>query len=280
MELSVYAYYFDAVKKRQKEATEPEDFETDFIKVVKYIMGLDETDRKLDLKESKKVVYLKEYEYDSSKRTVWMHMISLRYAKIRNVRNVDTLVELEEKKKDKRDGDEEHTYLVIKFKEDMEGICLIGQNSNGISLSKIVIYLDDFIEKYHVEKAKDKIRYRIEKCNIVSEDFLKNLIKAKKIKAVTLTVESKLLNVSEYKQFAKKDDIKEDIDVVLKPTGSGIFENTVREFYKIYQKDAFRRIRIAGEGTSGEKLKFDTEKMKEKLYLIRFTCISFLDCEI
>lgn len=267
MELAVYAHYFDSKRKWQRGAEEPESFEDDFIAVLEYIDSQKEINRKLDLKESKKVIYLKEYEYDSKQNAVLLHFISARYAKIRKVVNADTLLEQKAKKKGKRDGDEEHTYLIIKFKSQKDGVCLIANNTSGISLVKIVTYLDEFIEKYHKDKLKDKIRYKIITNNIVSKDFLKNLAKAKRIKGVKLTVDSKDVNVSDYKDFAEKSDLSEDIEIVLKPSGKGIFENTVKNFFNLYKKNTVRRIYVSGEDNNGEAVSFDTEKMKERIYL-------------
>lgn len=108
------------------------------------------------------------------------------------------------RKKEKRDGDEEHTFLIVKFVDEKEGVCLISSNSNGVPLSKIIVYLDEFIEKYHKDVLKDKIRYKIITDNIVPKDFLKNLARAKRIKGVTLTVDSKDIKVSEHKILPRK----------------------------------------------------------------------------
>lgn len=61
--------------------------------------------------------------------------------------------------------------------------------------------------------------------------------------------------------------MSEDVDILLKPSGNGIFENTVKDFYKLFKKDTVKRIRISGEDNEGEGISFDTEQMKEKIYL-------------
>lgn len=267
MELLTYAYYLESVKKGGKNAKEPDELQYDFRNVINYIDSLPKVERKIHLADSKKIAYLEEFELDDGADTVLLHMISARYAKIRNVVNTDTLKELKEKKKSKEDGDEEHTYLIIKFIDSKNAVCLIANNSNGVSMKKVEVYLNEFIKIYHKSIPEDKIRYRIEVNNIVSDDFLKNLEKMKKIKTVTLTVEGKKLSTSRFKDFSGKTDIQENVDIMLKPTGDSIFQNSVKDFFKIYNENEISKIKIKGQDNNLAGITFDTEKMKEKLYL-------------
>lgn len=265
MEVPAFLFGFDKKRKRGANNKLPDCFEKDFVKVLEYIEILN--DKTIDMKDVKKVVYLHEHEYNEGKKTVWIHMISLKYANVRSVRNVDTLKEQENKKKDIRDGDVEHTYFIVKFLEGEDGLCLFAKNINGVTMPRIVSYFDHFIDKYHKEELKDKVAYRLIVENVISSEFLENLKRVKRISAVTLRVNRKQVDISSHKNFAGKGDLKDEVDIILKPSGNGIFENTVKDFYKMYEKENIKSIRINADDNEGEPIRFDTEQMKERMYL-------------
>lgn len=254
-------------KIRKKKNAPLEDLETDFIEMCKYVMSLDEKNRKKDFEKAQKIMYMSKFEYYSETSSAFLVFNSARYAKSRKVINTKTL-EDRGVLKGIDDGDEEKTHIAIKFDwgED-RAVCIFEKNSDGIGVTQLFDYLNDFIFKYHDVK-EDYVYYVLVYSNIVSDEFLEELEKAKRIKAVTLTVNQEDISVSEIKAFADRDDISQDVDICLKPCGrgKGITGNTVKEFYRMYH-DAHKkvkRITIKAENEDSNPVSFDTEKIKAK----------------
>ena len=270
MDVTFYAYYFDAKKIRGKKIEEVDNYEEDFVHVIEQLAKNAKRKRKEDFLDCKKIVYLNDYDYNSQEHILLLEFVSAKYAYVRKVVDTDTLKERPEKKKEKKDGDEETTCIAIKFSENTsnkEAKALIQSNSNGISISKIAEYLNMKIDNYHKNIKKDMIRYKVEYTNIISDDFLEALRKAQHISAVTLTVDQEDLSVSDYKDLAGKKDIRSDVEIVMKPArGKTITRNTVQEFFNLYDRAdrKIRKISVAARYGDGSPLSFDTEKMKAK----------------
>ena len=101
---------------------------------------------------------------------------------------------------------------------------------------------------------------------------MKALEKAQKIRAVKLVIDSDATGDSEFKDYAcENEDISNEFDIVYKPsTKGGIGKNTVKKFFKDYEKEGanIKKIRVDINEADGNPLSFDTEKMKEKEYVV------------
>lgn len=74
--------------------------------------------------------------------------------------------------------------------------------------------------------------------------------------------------MSDCKDFSGRNDISEDIDILLKPAtkGASIGKDTVKEFFKLYNstKRNIKRITVKAEGENQGDYMFNTEKIKAK----------------
>ena len=274
MNVTLYAYNLFEKRIREKGKKDVEYFEKDFVECVKALMIRKPNDRKYELGNKKKIIYINDFEYMQNQHMLFLVFKSAEYGKIRKVVDTDTLEERKTKKKGKKDGDEETTCILIKFDADAKSksaVCLIQANSNGVSLTRIFEYINIEIVAIH-NAHNDNIKYKVSHTNIVSRDFLKALEKAQKIRAVKLVIDSDATGDSEFKDYACENvDISNEFDIVYKPsTKGGIGKNTVKKFFKDYEKEGanIKKIRVDINEADGNPLSFDTEKMKEKEYVV------------
>ena len=267
MKKTVYAYNLKAINSNDKYFKNVESFERDLCAVVQGLCEQDKVTRRKDLQSDKKIIYISSYKYDNKHKILFLQFISAKYDFVRTVVDTDTLTEKKNLQKGKKDGEEEYNHMAIKFKDNNTAVCLYESNYYGIGFTKVVKYLEYFSKKYHTNK-NDSIRYNIVHKNIVSKDFLEALQRVERIKMVTLEVESEAINVSEQKKFAKRADLSQTADIVLKPSakGSSILSDTVKDFYKMYndKNTSILSVTVDAENENKDPIKFDTESMKQK----------------
>lgn len=270
MKVTMYAYDIFSRRIRGKDNKDVEKFEEDVVKVIDWLYRKKLVKRSYKLEKVNQKIYLLNKEYYRESHTLFLQFGSAQYKKVRKVVDTDTLVANPAKRKSPKDGDEETTCLVIKFNANeasKSATCLLQVNSNGVSLTKIFEYINNEIDEYHKKIAKDNVNYRVCHNNIVSNDFLKALENTKRIKSVTLAVDSTETEATEFKMFSNKNDIRKEFDIVLKPAkrGLSIKSDTVKEFFEEYREAGIiRRIYVSSDSVDGNPLSFDTEKMKQK----------------
>ena len=269
MNITLYGYNLMEKRVREKGKKDVEYFEEDFVKCINILCSKNPVDKKYTLNGTKKVIYIDSMDYDKNRHTLFLAFKSAEYGFIRKVVNTDTLAEEPKKKKGQKDGDEETTCVIIKFDDDRDSkraVCLIQVNSRGVSLHRVLEYLNIKIAAIH--ESYDNIKYQVRGTNIVSEDFLEALEKTDKIKTVKLVIDGDETEESDFKTFASFDDIRNDFEIIYKPvkSGIGIKKDTVKDFFRYYRKDksSIKRIWIDSKEADGNPLTFDTEKMKEK----------------
>ena len=266
MQRTIYAYDISINPQRGKNTKVLENYEKDFMIVLQRLCRRKKQNKIIKYEKDRKILYLDSISHNESSHTIKMKFISAKYGVVRNVMNTITCIE-RGRLKQKPDGDLEKNHLIIKFEENNQAVMLYEYNKDGIGFPKLIDYINEKIKEIH-EKKKDFIYYHLTYKSIVSRDFLKSLEKLKRVKAVTLTIDQNEIGVSETKSFAGRNDISEDIDIVLKPAARGlaIRGNTVKEFYKMYNDKSIpiKRITVKGDRDTKDPLTFDTEKMKEK----------------
>lgn len=268
MKRTLYVYSIDVQPVSEKKVLNLESLEDDFITVITKLCQQPIMMRKQDCKREKKIIYLDEYEYIKENGIINLKFISAKYDCRRKVIDTETLEDKGILKK-VNDGDEEKNHVCIKFLEDNTAFCLYETNIDGIGFRKIMHYLEKCIKNYHRSK-KDGCYYNLPYANIVSKDFLLSLNKIQKIKAVTLTIDQKDVNVSDFKELSGTNDISSDYNIVLKPASViGIQKNTVKKFFAAYnsKNKIIKKVTVNGDGESKEPIQFDTEKMKEKIII-------------
>lgn len=266
MDKTLYEYDLKIKQLNENVSEMPQNIEKDIIAAIEFTSKKTALERREDYSDESKILYLDCYKYDFDARLLKICFKSAKYNARRHVIDTQTIKE-RGVLKNKLDGDTEKNHLAIKFYDDKSPICLFEKNYFGIGFAKIIHYINKCIKYYH-KNLKDKIRYKIVYNNVVSTDFLKALEQLHRIKMVTLTVDREDLRVSDTKQLSGRADICEDVDIVLKPSGEGIFQNTVKDFYNLYNNPNRRVKKVTVNGDSNEHdkpIRFDTEQMKEKI---------------
>ncbi len=269
MKRTLYLYELKPIAINEKYNKIAENYEDEFIDIIEKMVKLPLDEKIFNIKVDSKILYLDGYEILENMRIINMCFISAKYNSVRKVIDTETLKD-KGYLKNKADGDKEKTHISIKFFDDGSPLCLYEYNKNGIGFSRIIDYINKYIKEYHKgdERVNGEkgIKYKYKHKNVVSKDFLNSLEKLKRIKAVTLTVERKDIKMSDIKALSGRGDLSADADIVLKPGGDGIFHDTVKDFFKIYNDKGKIIKRVTVEGDLEEKvpISFNTEQMKEK----------------
>lgn len=226
---------------------------------------MDKKERRQDYKSDNKILFMDKFEYNKEQRVINICFKSAKYNARRHVINTATVTE-RGVLKGAKDGDSEKNHISIKFFDELKPVCFFETNYYGIGFGRIIQYLNLYIKKYHNSIEGDKIRYKFIQKNIISKDFLRSLENIHKIKVVTLTVDRENIKVSDSKSLSGRSELSEDADIVLKPSGDSIFENTVKKFYNLYNNPnkPVKRVTVSGDSDEKKHISFDTEQMKQK----------------
>lgn len=84
--------------KREKDV---EYFEKDFVECVKALMIRKPNDRKYELGNKKKIIYINDFEYMQNQHMLFLVFKSAEYGKIRKVVDTDTLEERKQRRREK-----------------------------------------------------------------------------------------------------------------------------------------------------------------------------------
>lgn len=268
MKRTLYAYNINVFKSAGQRYLLPDDILSDVDNALEELLKKTEVARKEEYKTDNKILYLDAKQYDEEEGILILKFVSAKYNSKRVVIDTETMKERGILKGDK-DGDKEKNHIAIKYTDDSSGfVCLYEWNSNGIGCKKIIHYIEKMVQAYH-KKKEDNIKYRFESKSLISMDFIQSLDKMHKISAVTLTVDYEDVKVSELKDFSGKNDLSQDVDIVLKRNSPkiGIFRQTVKEFYELYndKNKKIKRITVKGENDEEIQTIFNTERMKEKV---------------
>ncbi|MBQ4408446.1 MAG: hypothetical protein II852_15715 [Bacteroidales bacterium] len=168
-----------------------------------------------------------------------------------------------ENPKDFNEGDVEKTHFVVKIVDD--GVFLLWEcNVRGVSPQNFVNYLNNFKRKQMIDNNSEE-RFRIEKTDIVSEDFLTEIKKMSRTSLAEIYFDKRLLggdalNFSNRTLTVKKDvmlsvkaDLKESItnfaiDVWNKLNGS---------------KSSITRIKVKGKDEDDNSVLLDTSFLRK-----------------
>lgn len=261
---TIVLYYMGITLYKGRNVPDNYDLITELHKTLKYIKGLDEQERKVNFKRQNKILYLEKYEKDSKWKNYNLTFVSAKYNQVREVIDTETLTSKGILKK-KKDGDIEKNHITISFEDKNNAVIAFECNYQGVGMTKIASYLNDMANRYYAEKGDTKF-YRFDVELIPNNDFLQMLEKAKKISMATFVIDKEYLDASEFQDLAKRKDIRDEIEIVVKPTGRGhsIMRNTVKDYHSKKKKNnKIKRIYLKGESEKG-KLSIDTEQMKTR----------------
>ena len=171
--VSVYFYYLDAVAGRlkgEKQDFDIKDFISEFNSMLESLAAQDLLERKHDFESDEKVIWLDSYEIQDQ-FNYNMVFKSAKYNHIRNVIDTESMEELGAIKK-KSDGDEERTHFCIRYAEGQDRfICMHESNFYGMTISKIVKYLNEKLSQYQQTHDRD-VRWTVQTQILPSEGFL------------------------------------------------------------------------------------------------------------
>ena len=91
MNVTLYAYNLFEKRIREKGKKDVEYFEKDFVECVKALMIRKPNDRKYELGNKKKIIYINDFEYMQNQHMLFLVFKSAEYGKIRKVVDTDTL---------------------------------------------------------------------------------------------------------------------------------------------------------------------------------------------
>lgn len=266
MKRTTYSYVLKTLNADDKRYEELESFEKDFIAFLEELIKKDKAERKWEIRTDKKVFYISDYTFDKAIDTVFLKFVSAKYDSVRTVVDTNTLLERTNLQKGKMDGEEEYNHMALRFKND-KAFCVYESNSYGVGFAKVIKCIERQIKAYHANKG-DNIRYNILYSYVVADDFLKALENIRRIKMLTIEVEREKINVSEQKKFAGRNDLSNTADIVFRPSakGMGIFSDTVKDFFCIYndENSSVKSVTVSGEDENKDPIRFDTDAVKQK----------------
>lgn len=232
--------------------------------ILQYINDKDKKDRILDNKRSNKVdlladlIEMKDIQNIAFGSAKYNHRPPL----------LDTNSGSErENPKNLDEGELERTHMAFGYRDD-EVILILEERQAGISIGKLVSYIDRFAESIFEEHGQVK-DYRIEYSIIPKDDFLYELDQMQRVVVGTIYTDKVLLG-SEYLKFSERlESAKEDIEITVKAKRDCSIRDTLRDFYNKLISDGSEITKIRVHGTNSEKNKvtLDTDFIKKIEYV-------------
>ena len=266
----VYFYYLDVtfgILRQDNNNYNLNNFIETFNTILENLEGQDLIERKYDFISDEKVIWLDQHEYLGNGN----YNIIFKSAKYNHIRNVIDTEAMQERGriKNQRDGDEEKTHICIRYNPNQPRfICIHENNFYGMSIGRILRYLNDRLEKYQVENNQN-IFWILQKEIMPGDDFLEELRNMRQVSLLTITVDRQNLQ-NDFLHFADRDDVKDTVDIKIGKIRRNRFipKSLVREYYNDMQGAAINVRRIVAEGANQSgPFKLDTEliKMKQRL---------------
>ncbi len=262
----VYFYYLDATFSRlQNDGREytTRNFIDTFSFFLEDLVKEDLNKRKYDFRLDEKVIWLDSYNIIGS-GCYDLIFKSAKYNHVRNVIDTDSMTE-RGVIKTSSDGDEEKTHFCIRYVEGQPRfICIHESNYYGISISKIIFYLNERLSAYQVKHC-EAVRWNLESEIMPCNDFLEELRKMKYISLLTVTVERREFK-DDFMHFADRDNIKDTVDIVIRKEkrNKHIPKDLVRQYYNnLLDQNVVKRVVAEGRNEGGA-FRLDTELIKMK----------------
>ncbi|WP_283608565.1 hypothetical protein [Faecalispora anaeroviscerum] len=265
----VYFYYLNiTVGILREDAPQPsiQDFINYFNNALSFTQRKLALNRKLNFPKDEKVVWLDSYHLINPELPGNFNIAfkSAKYNHIRNVINTETMIE-KGTVKNKPDGDEEFTHFCIRYQNGRDNlICIHESNYYGISIGKIVYYLNDMLAKYR-DSNNVPYSYTITSSIMPCDSFLDELRRMKRVSVLKVEVEREDLS-DDFLHLAGRDDVKDTVEIVLKKISRNKYipKSAVEDYYNdMQQENKIKRITAEGTNQSGP-FRLDTELMKMK----------------
>jgi hypothetical protein len=253
-------FYSLKLKRLRKEKTyEPPD---ELKKVFSHILKLDEKDRVVEQKTptAKRFHVLRKSKLSQDTQAILF--VSAKFNHRPPLIDRDT-AERRSNPKRLREGEEELTHIVLKYRKD-EIVVLIEEHNPGISIGWLAKYLMILANSYY--KSKDeKRKWKIENSVIPKDNFLCEMQKLSRVVIGEVHTEKKLLG-SEFLNYSNKtDQVKDDLVLYLKAEKNKSILSPLEDIYRKYKKNDGEIIKIRVEGINeyGNRILLDTEIIKK-----------------
>lgn len=234
--------------------------------ILDFIISLPLSERILKDESIKKSYYLSFIERNDKVRCIQFK--SCKFGHCPPIMDSDTG---DERNTDKElnEGDQELTHLAVRL-DDNEGFCVLESRRTGLSISKIISYINEKIMLYLKEfPHKDDKNYRIHLIySIVPiNDFDKALGDMSKLKIANIYVNKESIG-SELNNLIPEEDpfIQDELILSFKAKrGENFIKRTIKNFYSAVSNTSspVTRVRISGENLSGTSQILDSELIRK-----------------
>ncbi|GAA6391980.1 hypothetical protein [Megasphaera sp.] len=246
-----------------------------FIKLIKYIASLDSSERLENNEKDKKVCSLKKYELNSDDKDI----ITLIFTSAKYAHSPDLVSSIDGSTRptDKQlyEGEEELTHLCLKLKAE-KSIILLEERRSGMNITKIISYLNSYIDKLAKEENK-KYPYKLFS-EIYPVRNVKDIIDHfSRATTLELFVKKDVIRdeMDEMMEFSEIDSpvIRDEVMITIKAGKREEFSNSILKKIKKVA-DAIlgkresngkcTRIRMRGKNNANHPISFDTDILKRK----------------
>lgn len=262
--IDIYNCVFDLVDKSTENLNSCH--KSDFRSFLDFLISLPEKDRKVDFSSNDTVVFLKYFKLVNNIDDIYLLTFSsVKYNNVRNVRDSETLMSNQNKKKQKTEGDEEVTHACIDLRDSQRFLFDYEYNYSGVRKSRMISYLNQMYKTY-TESNKPSVCLKFDAEEVINSDFLEALASKESFLSLEITCTHEMLKNTEFEALSGRKDINSDeIKIIFKRDRSlneKIKKDALKSLYKEYQKGTgLRRI----HANSGKNSYIDTNKMKSKV---------------
>lgn len=216
----------------------------------------------------------KDLKYKLNKFDIDDNIISLcfnyyRYNQKVDIVNTDT--QKKTKSKDKKEADELRQHLVIKLLNDSDNSAIIVYEkiTNGIPFSELRYAIETKYKSYSDTKTSIEIK------KLANKDFIDELMKLRRVKALEITCDIEKQNLSANNMFSQNGNIaRERTTITYKPPKleSLDIKAIKAEYEKIangLSNSGIFRLRVIGDGPDGEaRINSDASVFKKRVSLL------------
>ena len=211
--------------------------------IINYITSLPIVDRLLNLEKERKTYFLYEYIMKNNKL-----LITFKSCKFGHFPPYLNSVDGTERatSKNEYEGETEKTHLVIRLDLN-EAYLVLEERRNGVGISKIVKYFNEFSRRYY-ESKQEKRKYIVQYTSVAGKEFLMALKEAGEIKGVEIFTYKKNIGDA-FLDLSLEEDcfIKDEVIVKLKSVPKeGVMKRTCNRLYNSIKSEGsnITRIRI------------------------------------
>ncbi len=236
-------YSVDFKNYRQKNNNRNTFDQSVLLDIINYIISLPIVDRLLNLEKERKTYFLDKYIMENNKL-----LIMFKSCKFGHFPPYLNSIDGTERatSKNEYEGESEKTHLVIRLDLN-EAYLVLEERRNGVGISKIVKYFNEFSKRYY-ESKQEKRKYIVQYTSVPGKEFLMALKEAGEIKGVEIFTYKKNIG-DEFLGLSLEEDcfIKDEVILKLKSVPKeGVLKRTCNRLFNNIKSEGsnITRIRI------------------------------------